>query len=189
MSMRKDDSGPVRRILLLRHAKAESDSPDGSDHARPLAATGLIQAETLGKAWKARLPWPERILCSDARRTRETMDQLCLGAGETPVPCEPRLYNTLPGTQLSLAQATEETVQTLLLIGHNPTMHQTAAMFSQAQSFSSEAGKWLMSHYPPCTLTVLRLPQGMEWAELAPASLKLEWIHAAKEGWIRGEAD
>ena len=69
----------MRRLLLLRHAKAERSQPGGRDHDRVLAARGRADAKKLG-AYLARHAFvPDRALVSTSARTRETWAQVAAG--------------------------------------------------------------------------------------------------------------
>ncbi|TYI27667.1 hypothetical protein ES332_A05G192500v1 [Gossypium tomentosum] len=63
-----------RRLILLRHAKSSWQHPSLRDHDRPLSKTGRIDAVTVSRKLE-RMGWiPQLILCSDALRTRETLN-------------------------------------------------------------------------------------------------------------------
>jgi len=174
---------PARTLFLLRHATAEQDAP--RDHQRPLSVHGLAEAEALGAVWKNLLHWPEIIRCSDALRTQQTCKHLCQGAGEAiPDTWEPVLYDANPGDVLEIIQALPAETRSALIIGHNPTIHQTAAMLSQPETLYGPAGKSLMRGYAPCTLTVMHVPSERTWAQIAPATLILHSIHRSQDGWI-----
>ncbi|MBD5788271.1 histidine phosphatase family protein [Cellulosimicrobium terreum] len=120
--------GGTRRLVLLRHAKAE---PAGSvdDVLRPLALNGRRQAGRVGAALSASGLVPDRVLCSSALRTRQTWDLLLahLGDVEPDVLTSDALYAADVGDVLDLVHGTEPRVRTLLVVGHEPTMAATAS--------------------------------------------------------------
>ena len=66
----------MRELVLLRHAHAESAAPGQDDFDRPLSRDGLAEAEAAG-AWLRKQSWtPDLIVCSPARRARETLEQV-----------------------------------------------------------------------------------------------------------------
>lgn len=66
-------------LIALRHAKAESDSSDGTDAGRPLASRGKRQAQDIARALPS---WaPTAILSSPARRCMETVSPLAKTLG------------------------------------------------------------------------------------------------------------
>ncbi|MFZ0755940.1 MAG: histidine phosphatase family protein, partial [Trebonia sp.] len=85
-----------RRLVLLRHAK--SDWPDVPDQDRPLAKRGRRDAPVAG-GWLGRSGYvPDAVVCSTARRARETWELAADGLARAlpvaapPVRYEPRVY-------------------------------------------------------------------------------------------------
>ncbi|WP_250304030.1 histidine phosphatase family protein [Streptomyces sp. NBC_01387] len=114
-----------RRIALLRHAKA--DWPEVSDHDRPLADRGRMDASAAGQWLGSHDLHIDLALCSTAVRTRETWK---LAVQEMPsrprTVYEERLYDASLGELLALLNETPDDVDDLLVIGHNPGMHALA---------------------------------------------------------------
>ncbi|MCO6007115.1 histidine phosphatase family protein [Actinoallomurus purpureus] len=105
-------------LIVLRHAKA--DHPLGvPDVERPLAARGRRDAQVVGDELRAADRVPDRVICSPALRTRQTLDGLRIDA---PVDFEDRVYDNDPGAILDLLRGQADDVKTLLLVGHNPSM-------------------------------------------------------------------
>ena len=121
----------MRRLLLLRHAKTERDSPSGSDRDRPLAARGRNDAAELG-AWLfgERSLLPELALISTAVRARETWDivrqklsdQMAQGFAEH----LPELYGAEPAQLLTIIRSVGPDPERLMIVGHNPGLHDLA---------------------------------------------------------------
>ncbi|MFE0426642.1 SixA phosphatase family protein [Streptomyces sp. NPDC058953] len=114
-----------RRIVLLRHAKA--DWPEVSDHERPLAERGRKDAPVAGRRLADTGISFDLALCSSAARTRETWK---LAVGELPhrprTVYEERLYEASLGELIALVNEVSDEVSDLVLIGHNPGMHALA---------------------------------------------------------------
>src|ERR1700758_1910067 len=107
-----------RTLLLMQHAK--SDYPAGvADHDRPLAARGVREAGLAGDWLRANAPAIDGVLCSSATRARQTLANTRIDA---PVRYSEGLYGVSPGTMIDEISATADTVATLLVIGHEPTM-------------------------------------------------------------------
>jgi phosphohistidine phosphatase len=123
-----------RRIVLLRHAKA--DWPQVSDHDRPLADRGRTDAPVAGRRLAASgIPF-DLALCSSSARTRETWK---LAVQELPhrprTVYDERLYEASLGELIALLNETPDDVANLLVIGHNPGMHALAdALAGRAKS-------------------------------------------------------
>ncbi|MGI5246404.1 SixA phosphatase family protein [Dactylosporangium sp. CA-139066] len=111
----------VRTLILLRHAKAANPDDYETDIERPLAPRGHRDAAAAGEWLRASALEPDAVLCSTAVRTRETLAGLGLG-NEVPVVYEHRIYVGPAADTLDLLRQTDATVETLLLIGHNPTI-------------------------------------------------------------------
>lgn len=118
----------TRTLVLLRHAKAEA--PAGrSDKDRPLTARGHADAGAAGAWLAARGLKPDLVLCSPARRARETWHGVQVVLGKPPkVEFDPEMYGSGPEEMLALIRATEPSVSTLLLVGHDPTISAISAL-------------------------------------------------------------
>ncbi|MEV4415482.1 histidine phosphatase family protein [Catellatospora sp. NPDC049609] len=115
-----------RTLVLLRHAKA--DRPVGlPDTDRPLTDRGHADAAAAG-AWLVNQGYvPDLVLCSPARRTRQTWHSVAValaGAGSPLVHYERPLYEGSPEDLIKLLQSVEPEHRTVLVIGHNPTISQ-----------------------------------------------------------------
>jgi phosphohistidine phosphatase len=108
-----------RRLIVLRHAK--SDWPDVPDRDRPLAKRGRRDAPVIGHWLRDHGYLPEVVICSAARRTRQTWDLIApeLG-GSAQVTFEPRAYAASAQTLLNLVRELPAACRAALLIGHNP---------------------------------------------------------------------
>lgn len=114
-----------RRIVLLRHAKA--DWPSVPDHERPLADRGRRDAPVAGRWLAGTGITPDLTLCSTATRTRETWKLAAHELAQRPrTVYEERLYEASLGDLLALLTETSEDVDDLMLVGHNPGMHALA---------------------------------------------------------------
>ncbi|MFD0154961.1 SixA phosphatase family protein [Streptomyces sp. NPDC055721] len=114
-----------RRIVLLRHAKA--DWSDESDHERPLAERGRKDAPVAGRRLAGTGIGFDLALCSTAARTRETWKLTVHELSERPrTVYEDRLYEASLGELIALLNEVSDEVSDLLVIGHNPGMHALA---------------------------------------------------------------
>ncbi|GAA3069807.1 phosphohistidine phosphatase [Streptomyces olivoverticillatus] len=113
---------PTRRIVLLRHAKA--DWPDVDDHERPLADRGRQDAPAAGRWLAGSGIVPELALCSTSLRTRETWKLAVHELPQRPrTVYEERLYEASLGELIALLNEVSDDVRDVLLVGHNPGMH------------------------------------------------------------------
>jgi phosphohistidine phosphatase len=121
----------MRRLMLLRHAKTESDAPSGRDQDRRLDERGHRDAAEIGRFIAGNPPFPELILVSPAVRARQTWE-FAWDAMKDRVPPPhvewvPQLYGA-EITQLlhSIHIAAAADPEQLMLVGHNPGMHELA---------------------------------------------------------------
>lgn len=124
--------GRSRRLVLLRHAKAEPHS-GVADELRRLTTVGTRQAGAVGAALRASGLVPELVLVSAAVRTQETWQHLAVGLGDEPVPevvLSDALYAAHHEDVLDLVRATDARVRTLLVVGHEPAMSVVATLLA-----------------------------------------------------------
>jgi phosphohistidine phosphatase len=119
----------TKRLLLLRHAKAEQAGKD--DHARELTGRGRKDAAHMG-AWLHKHYAPDLVLCSTSARTRETWALVSeeLGAAPKTEFFKP-LYLAPLKTFLTIIQSVDDDVQTVLTVGHNPGTEDTATLLAR----------------------------------------------------------
>ncbi len=158
----------MKRLLLLRHAEARGfDS--GPDRERSLTDDGANDAAALGLLIKKQNYTPDYIFCSPAKRTQQTLEQLFLEGVKTQKP-EP-LYNSPCGDLLNFIQETNDDVQTLMVIAHNPGIYQLAAMLA-AEGDNDSLTRLMSGGYRPATLSVLNLGAD-KWSAIQPGDNEL----------------
>ena len=145
------------RLLLVRHADAEADGPEG-DISRPLTAQGWADAAQAGLYLRASGLIPDFAVSSPARRARETLEAILRALREVPSSCEFNdvLYSGDAETLLEAVTHTSSAVKTLLMIGHNPGISQFARLLAKA-------GSSLPSHFPSPSIAVMELFCG-DWS-------------------------
>jgi len=148
--------------MLLRHAK--SDWPDVADHDRPLAKRGKQDAPLVGRWLRDHSYQPEVVVCSDARRTRQTWKLVARELGGSPqVRFDPRAYAASPLALLYLARELPAGCRSALVIGHNP------GVSDLARSLVVPDGQGLS--FPTAAVAVLEFDG--DWATLAPGQARL----------------
>jgi phosphohistidine phosphatase len=159
----------MKRLYILRHAHT-TPSGDGGDRERKLTPQGLQDARVLGETMKAKGYVPDFILCSPVTRTRQTHEQICEGIGKIQTEFPKSIYEGGYGELLSLTQGTDDQFSSLMVVGHNPSIHQFAA--SLALDDGHPAFNMLALGYAPATLTVLDIPHA-SWKDLQPGENKI----------------
>ncbi|WP_448629580.1 SixA phosphatase family protein [Cellulomonas soli] len=168
---------PTRRLLLLRHAKAEHPQ-SVVDLQRPLALAGRRQAGRVGAALAAAELLPDLVLCSSALRTRQTWElvrtSLVAGLGGRPfepsVEVSDEVYAAGAHDVVALLRAVPDEVRTVLVVGHEPTMSHAASTL--AGQGSDEATVLRVRVGVP-TASWSLLEHDDAWAELAPGGARL----------------
>jgi phosphohistidine phosphatase len=137
------------RLLLLRHAKSSWAEPGMPDRERPLAPRGRRAAERMAARIADPDLLPDRILCSPARRTRETLAALLPLLGEIDVALANDLYEP-EGDYRSVIAAHRNGADRLLVIGHNPSIQTTALAL-----VGKRASPDLTAKFPTAALAVI----------------------------------
>jgi len=140
----------MRELILLRHAHAEPADNGLADIDRPLSPHGLAEAEAAGRWLLEQRLVPDRVLCSPARRARETLEAVLERTGYVEQRLEERIYEAAPGTLAALLDEHRE-VERLLVVGHNPGLEQLVALMHSGQSGDYRG-------MPPASVAVLSLP-------------------------------
>jgi phosphohistidine phosphatase len=164
-----------RRLILLRHAK--SAWPDVPDHERPLAPRGQRDAPAAGRWLRKSGCVPDRVLCSTARRARETWalaeDKL---HAHPQVVFEQRVYGASAAELVDLARGTPVQVRTLLIVGHDPAMQGLALELADAEpgadrDEAADALSRVRAKFPTAAIAVLAF--NGPWPDLAAGHARL----------------
>ena len=162
----------MRRLLLFRHAKAERAEPGAKDQARPLTERGRADAKLIG-AYLARHAFvPDRVLVSTSARTRETWSQAVTALESSPAALfDERIYQAGVQTLTQLIKETPADAQRLMVIGHNPGLHEFAML--AVASGDIDARERLREKLPTSGLVIIDFAFD-DWAKLHAHSGRLE---------------
>ena len=150
------------RLILFRHAKAERTAPGSTDHERALTKSGETQSAAMGREIAAHGP-VDLVLCSSARRAKQTWEAAASSVGGAPdVRFSRAIYEA--DSYLPILRQEGGDANTILLVGHNPTMHETA--LSLTVDFSSAEGAILAVRFPKGAAAVLDFDG--RWAGIGP---------------------
>ena len=175
----------MRRLLLLRHAKAERPQGGGSDLDRTLTERGRNDARTLGAYLARHRAVPDRALVSPAARTRETWAL----ASEAFRPAPPadfdeRLYDATAQTILEAIRETASGAATLLVVGHNPGMQELAQLL--VASGDIDARERLGRGFPTAALAIVSFA-AEAWSGVHAHGGRLE--HFVTPKWLAAATD
>ena len=160
----------MHQLLLLRHAKSAQDDPALPDHARPLNARGRDAAAAMRTAMRGLGLAPDVVLVSSALRTRQTLAAL-EPWDDTPIvqPLD-QLYLAPPERMLAVLRQVAETVRSVLVIGHNPGMHELALLLKNGHARGAHALA-LADGFPTAALAEFSVPG--PWADIGPGRARL----------------
>jgi phosphohistidine phosphatase len=161
----------MHQLILLRHAKAVRGGPEIPDHDRPLTADGKRAAAAMGAAMRRIGLTPDVILVSSSLRTQETLDAL------EPWDDRPNI-ETLAGLYMAShlqirdsLRELPETVRSVLVIGHNPGIHEMAQWLAGNAAIKAGDPR-LADEYPTASLCEFLIAS--PWHKFGPAGTALK---------------
>lgn len=111
----------MRELLILRHAKSSWKDASLADHDRPLNKRGRKAAKRMGQLLREEDILPDHILSSTALRARDTARRAAKAAGfDGEIELRASLYHAAPATIMAEVATTDDEVERLMIVGHNP---------------------------------------------------------------------
>lgn len=176
-----DDAG--HKLVLVRHAK--SAWPDVPDHERPLAARGQRDAPVMGRWLRTAGHVPDLVMCSTARRARDTWQLVRARLGAAPpVSLDEGVYQGSAMQLLDLIRRTPPAVRTLLLVGHDPAIQELALTLAATTFHLSGAAPpdaldrkradaldRMRAKFPTAAIAVFEFPGN--WDQLGPGKARM----------------
>ncbi len=159
----------MKRLILLRHAKAERRAPSGEDYDRDLTDRGLVDAQIMGKVLADKGIIPDLALVSGAVRTRSTWAALAANLPTARMEIDEDLYNA-PAMALIAAAQDHEDADCVIVVAHNPGLH--------------EAAIFLLSHSAPEDASTGRISLGMGMPTATAAVFDLSEETPRLEAWL-----
>ena len=147
----------MKTLCLLRHAKAGWQNAQAGDFERELDQRGLADAPVMAQRLRDHAFFPELIVASPARRTRQTASIFAesLGYSVDRIVYDGKIYYEALDLLLSLIQAFDDQLARVMLVGHNP--------------YISLLAEWLggekIGTIPPCGLAAFTFPVA-SWREI-----------------------
>jgi phosphohistidine phosphatase len=152
-------------LSLLRHAKSSWKNPTLADRDRPLATRGETDAPLMGKAMAERGIDPDLVLCSSARRTRDTLALVLPELKVEPkVVYDDALYHATPAEMLDMLRQVAPGASRVMLVGHNPEIQSFA--LDLVGSGPKHYRDRLREKYPTAGLAVINFASGL-WSSVA----------------------
>jgi phosphohistidine phosphatase len=165
----------MKEIFALRHAKSSRDDPALDDHDRPLTKRGERDAQAMGEHMRAQGFAPKLVLCSSARRTRDTLALITPFLSPAPeTHFERKLYLASAGALMKRLHELDDRVPSVMIVGHNPVLEELVLLLARKNGKDSEKKARLQTEekFPTGALAVLRFP-ARSWRALAPTTARL----------------
>jgi phosphohistidine phosphatase len=162
----------VRRLFLFRHAKAIRSKPGTEDRTRALIERGRKDSARIGAYMAAEALVPDRVLISPAVRTQETW-KFTVSAFHPAVEVitAEQLYDAKMDTITAVIRKTPAEVHSVLVIGHNPGLHDLALRLTA--SGNVRAHKRLKKKLPTAGLVIIDFDFD-DWSKLREESGRLD---------------
>ncbi len=158
----------MKKLIFVRHGKAEDDAPEISDFERSLVSRGKLISRLMAQKLKSKEKSPGLFVSSPAFRALETAMIFAGTFGMSPedIIMDSRIYSglTMKNLPVILSDAGEE-AESIVLFGHNPS-------FSDMANSLSKAG---CDPMPKSGVVCLSFNIG-KWSELETRSGKLEYF-------------
>lgn len=159
----------MRRVYLLRHAKSSWKDRSLADRDRPLAGRGKRAAKAVAGHLEAEGIRPDLVLCSPARRTRETLERVEAAFGDqVDTRLDEALYGASEAELLACLRALAQEIDSIMVVGHNPGLEELAL------GLASEGAQLarMREKYPTAALATIDLP-AEDWSAIERGSGKL----------------
>lgn len=155
----------MARLYIFRHAKSSWKTDGLDDFHRPINARGRKAAPAMGRYMQQHGIQPDLILCSAAVRARETLALILTALdGEPTIEIEEGLYLASAGTLLERLRRLGDGPDSVMVIGHNPGLHDLALSLAAPGEQQVPAAK-----YPTAALTELVF-EGPDWRDVGPGT-------------------
>ena len=157
----------MKTLYILRHAKSDWGDSALRDFDRPLNGRGWKAAKSMGREMRERGLAPDLVLVSPAARTTETLARVEEGYGEKFEAVENRsIYLAETETLIDLVRGAPADTNRLLIVGHNPGMHELVVALSQGpQDLRDDAA----SKFPTAALAEISFDV-RDWSDVAPGT-------------------
>lgn len=169
----------MERLILMRHGKAERHAQSGGDFERALAESGRADAAVMGQVLARAGVAPDVVLVSSARRTRETAERVAPNFPKARVEQLRDLYHADPEDVVQVIEAHAEGATTIMVVGHNPGLHELALRLAQQGEASPIQTNRLRGRFPTSTTVVFG------WTDRGPVLEHLLYAH--ENGGAGGE--
>jgi len=173
--MKNKEEKKIKTILLMRHGKSDWEE-DVSDFERTLTARGKNDSPLMGKFLLKSGKIPLLIISSPAKRAKETSELLAKPANsKKKIEFNDSLYENSSGEIIRILQKIDDKIDTVMVIGHNPSIEEATKKLCFREMKSIESG----IKFP--TSAIICLEAEIEsWSELYPGNCTIAWFVTPK---------
>jgi phosphohistidine phosphatase len=158
----------MKHLILMRHAEAQPEQLSRTDRDRFLTQTGMQDLENIRKKLQGRVEGLELLLCSNAKRTRQTLDGIKpVLPSVTQVAFEDKLYNATCQGLMERVRALPDDVEFVMIIAHNPGIGEFTSLVQPGAEKQPPRG------FPTSSVALLDGDFAC-WAEASPTRFKLQ---------------
>ncbi|HVU20912.1 MAG TPA: histidine phosphatase family protein [Rhizomicrobium sp.] len=164
----------MKRLLLLRHGKAEGAASD--DRKRALIARGKTDSARIGRFLREDAYVPDAIFCSDSTRTRQTLEAMLPELQAKPeLKYLSELYLAEPELIFSLVRKVSDRLHSLMIIGHNPGLEQCALALAAVPLEKKLRKRYdvMDEKFPTCSVAVIDFEID-RWRDVTPGRGELD---------------
>jgi uncharacterized Ntn-hydrolase superfamily protein/phosphohistidine phosphatase SixA len=162
--------GTMKTIYLMRHGKSKRGPQFETDYERPLAKRGKRDAARMGEHMAQHDLLPERIVSSSAERARDTALRFAEAADyQGEIQFDEGLYMTDEEAYLDLIWALDDSLASVMFVGHNPATESAIETLSDAYL-----------RMPTAAVACVRF-EVETWAEVEEGMGHLVWVERPKE--------
>lgn len=147
-------------LIILRHAKSDWNSKCSIDRGRPLNHRGKRDAQMIGNWMAQHKIVPDIVLSSPAKRATSTLEHVLAAISSEKIKIDyvESLYLAELSTLLEIIRKTPDSIQRLMLVGHNPGLEELVSYLSIQEIPATKKGKI----FTTANLALLEVTEGFE---------------------------
>ena len=148
----------MERLILMRHGEAERPASGLEDFDRALDPEGRAESRLMGQVMARAGLEPDLALVSSAKRTLETWRAVAEAFPKDIDLQEDRsLYAASASRMAAAAQLVAPRGRTLMMVGHNPGIHQYAIHLARQAGASDVEVRPLYERFPTASVVVFAM--------------------------------
>lgn len=161
----------IKTLFVLRHGKSSWDDSEKSDFDRSLVARGITDTIIMAKSGHDELSQIESIISSPACRAVHSAVTFCraIGLPVNKISLNADLYETTAHVVLDVVRGFDNSINSVLLVGHNPTFTNFVNIFLLQP----------IDNLPTAGLVCIRF-RAERWCEVLKSNLLTSWIDSPK---------